>query len=168
MPEPRARLLPWLAFAVLLIAVDQWSKVEVTELLDYGKPRPVFPGLNLTLLHNPGAAFSLFADGSGWQRWFFTAIAIAVSAWIVQALRAVKTGARWLPIALMLVLGGALGNLWDRLALGYVVDFIQACHGDWCFPAFNIADSAITVGAVMLVLESLFERRPDNPDADPR
>lgn len=165
MPETRARVLPWLALAALLVGIDQWSKVLVTEMLQYGRPRPVFPGLNLTLLHNPGAAFSLFADGSGWQRWFFTAIAVAVSAWIIMTLRSQVAGARWMPIALMLVLGGALGNLWDRLALGYVVDFIQACHGDWCFPAFNIADSAITVGAAMLVLETLFERKPSTPGA---
>ncbi len=159
MSEARGRVVPWLLVALVLVLLDQASKWWVTSSLDYGVPVPVWRWFNLTLLHNTGAAFSFLAHADGWQRWFFAGIALAVSVWIVYMLRRSAPDARWLPVALTLVLGGALGNLWDRLALGYVVDFIHFCQGNWCFPAFNIADSAITVGAAMLVIDSFLDHR---------
>lgn len=146
------RLLPWLALACLVCVVDQFTKQLATAALEYAVPRPVLPGFNLTLLHNTGAAFSLFHDQAGWQRWFFATIAIVVGAVVVWWLARLAPGQRWAPLALALVLGGACGNLVDRLLLGYVVDFIQVYYRDWYWPAFNVADSAISVGAVMLVL----------------
>lgn len=144
---------PWLLLAVGVIVLDQSSKALVVASLDYGVQNPVFPGFNLTLLHNTGAAFSMLADGSGWQRWLFIVIAVVVSGWIVVMLRQTPAGTRWMPTALGLVLGGALGNCWDRAMLGYVVDFIQVCYRASCFPAFNVADSAISVGAAMIILD---------------
>jgi signal peptidase II len=118
----------------------------------YGVPHPMLPGFNLTLLHNTGAAFSFLHDGAGWQRWLFTAIAVIVAGVVVLWLARIGGGQRWASCSLALILGGALGNLIDRVRLGYVVDFIQIYYGAWSFPAFNLADSAITVGACMLIL----------------
>ena len=157
----------WLIVALLVVALDQFSKFEASHRLEFGVPKPVIGGFNLTLMHNPGAAFSLFASGDGWQRWLFTGIALVVSLWLLRMLLLAPPGARWLPVSLMLVMGGALGNLWDRLTLGYVIDFIQVCYANWCFPAFNIADSAITVGAVMLVLETFLESSTHSAGARP-
>jgi signal peptidase II len=157
----------WLIVALLVVALDQFSKFEASHRLEFGVPKPVIGGFNLTLMHNPGAAFSLFASGDGWQRWLFTGIALVVSLWLLRMLLLAPPGARWLPASLMLVMGGAIGNLWDRLALGCVIDFIQVCYANWCFPAFNIADSAITVGAVMLVLETFLESSTHSAGARP-
>ncbi|HEC19706.1 MAG TPA: lipoprotein signal peptidase [Gammaproteobacteria bacterium] len=150
--------LKWLLLSAVVVALDLWTKALASEHLAMHEPVPVFPGFNLTLMHNEGAAFSFLSSAGGWQRWFFTIIAIVVSVVIVGWLARLKPGQRWLALALALILGGALGNLWDRLTLGYVVDFIQVYYQKWYWPAFNIADSAITVGAVMLVLDSLFGR----------
>ena len=116
------------------------------------------PFVNLTLTHNTGAAFSLLHRAGGWQRWLFAALAVVVSIAIVIWLKRLPRNARWTAAGLALVLGGALGNLWDRLAHGYVVDFIDFYYGEWHWPAFNVADSAITLGAVMLVAEVVFAR----------
>lgn len=149
------RTWPWLLLAVCIVTLDQVSKLAVVASLEYGVQNPVVPGFNLTLLHNTGAAFSMLADGAGWQRWLFIAIAIGVSAWIYTLLTRMPASARWMPLAFTLVLGGALGNCWDRVMLGYVVDFVQLCWRTRCFPAFNVADSAITAGAVMIILDML-------------
>jgi signal peptidase II len=122
--------------------------------------------LDLTLLHNRGAAFSFLSDAGGWQRWFFAAIALGVSGWIAWWLRTLPAGKAWLATALSLILGGAIGNLIDRMLLGYVVDFISAHWGRHYFPAFNVADSAITVGAVMMVIDTLFLEREASSHAD--
>lgn len=150
-----ARTWPWLLLAGIVVALDQLSKALIVATLSYGVQNPVLPGFNLTLLHNTGAAFSMLAEGSGWQRWLFIGIAVGVSGWIFVMLRQSPRGARWMPLALALVLGGALGNCWDRAMLGYVVDFVQLCWRTSCFPAFNVADSAISVGAVMIILDML-------------
>ncbi len=126
-------------------------------MLDLHQPVPVIPFLNLTLTHNTGAAFSFLSDAGGWQRWFFAGLTIVVSIIIVVWLARLKPGQRWLPVSLSLVLGGALGNLWDRLAIGAVVDFIDVYYRTWHWPAFNLADSAICVGAVMLVVSTFKE-----------
>ena len=151
-------MLPWVLMAVPVVALDQVTKRLALELLVPHQPVPVLPGFNLTLMFNTGAAFSFLSDASGWQRWFFTAVALVVSAAIVVWLQRLPAGSRWLAAALALILGGALGNLWDRLALGHVVDFIQIYYDRWSWPAFNLADSAITVGAVMLVIDALRAR----------
>ncbi len=139
----------WLALAVTVVGLDQLTKILASHWLIYAQPRAVLPGLNLTLLHNPGAAFSFLANEGGWQRWFFSALALGVSAYLVVLLRAASS-----PVyrgGLSLILGGALGNLIDRMRLGYVVDFIQVYYQTWRFPAFNLADSAITLGAALLI-----------------
>ncbi len=151
-------MLPWVLMAVPVVVLDQVTKRLALELLVPHQPVPVLPGFNLTLMFNTGAAFSFLSDASGWQRWFFTAVALVVSAAIVVWLQRLPAGSRWLAAALALILGGALGNLWDRLVLGYVVDFIQIYYDRWSWPAFNLADSAITVGAVMLVIDALRAR----------
>lgn len=152
----------WLLLAAAIVMLDQASKLVAVRLLDYGVPLPLFPGFNFTLLHNTGAAFSVLAGASGWQRWLFCALAVIVSVVIVHMLRAAGPRARWLPGGLTLLLGGALGNLWDRLTLGYVIDFIQLYYDRWYWPAFNVADSAISIGAVMLILHgTAFGRRRD-------
>ncbi len=146
------RTAAWIALAAAIVALDRITKLLATHVLEYGIPEPVFPGFNLTLIHNTGAAFSLLADAAGWQRWVFSGLAVLVSALLLGMLRRAPAGDRWLRASLMLLLGGALGNLWDRLAFGHVVDFIQVYYDRWYFPAFNIADSAISVGAVMILL----------------
>jgi len=146
----------WLMLALLVVVLDQVTKVMADNLLSYGEPLAVFPSFNLTLLYNRGAAFSFLGDASGWQRWFFVAVssiaAVVLTVWLTR----LKPGQVQLAVALSLVLGGAVGNLIDRLWLGYVVDFIQVYYRDYYWPAFNVADSAITVGAVMLIRDSLF------------
>lgn len=145
--------LVWLALSVLVIALDQWTKHLVLGALDLHERIEVIPGLlNWTLAFNPGAAFSFLANESGWQRWLFTALAVGVSAVLVTWLGRTRRGDWLTALPLALIVGGAIGNLIDRVRLGHVTDFIQVYHGDWYFPAFNIADSAISVGAVLLIL----------------
>ena len=153
----------WLLLAVLVIALDQATKTLATDLLEYGRPVVVMPVLNWTLLHNTGAAFSFLSDAGGWQRWFFTAVSAGVSVLLTVWIFRLDARENLQKLSLSLILGGALGNLWDRVLLGYVVDFIQVHYKDSYFPAFNIADSAITVGAIMLLVYSFFfENRGHN------
>lgn len=146
-------MLNWLWLSGLVIVLDQMTKVIVTELYTLGESTPILPIFNLVRAHNFGAAFSFLAGEGGWQRWFFTAIAVGVSVMLVQWLKKLPKTDRWMAIALTLILGGALGNLIDRILLGYVVDFLDFFWDGRHFPAFNIADSAITVGAVMLAID---------------
>jgi len=152
-------MLRWLWLSVVVIALDQASKVWASASLQFQEPVAVIPFFNLTLMHNYGAAFSFLAAAGGWQRWFFAGIALVVSIAIALWLKRLGPGKRWEAASLALVLGGALGNLWDRLTLGYVVDFFDVYYGPHHWPAFNIADSAITVGAVMLALDLLRSQR---------
>jgi signal peptidase II len=122
----------------------------------------VIPFFNLTLLHNTGAAFSFLSEAGGWQRWFFALVALIISAVILLWLKRLPRDKVWLAVALALVLGGALGNVWDRITLGYVIDFLDIYYQGWHWPAFNIADSAISVGAAMLIIDSLRGERRDN------
>lgn len=157
--------------AAVLVALDFWSKQLAVSRLSYGEPLVVTAFFNLTLLHNTGAAFSFLSEAGGWQRWFFVLISTVVSAAVIIWILRLAVGARILGVALALVLGGALGNLWDRLTLGYVVDFIQVHYREYYWPAFNLADSAITVGAVLLLVDSLLlepargEKREGSEDA---
>ena len=147
----------WLSAAVLVL--DQGTKYLAVSMLHLHEPLMILPHLNLTLTYNPGAAFSFLSDGSGWQRWFFTAVAALVSGLLVVWLRRLESP-RWRqPVALSLILGGAVGNLWDRILLGHVVDFIDLYYGSWHWPAFNVADSAISIGAALLIFDALLGGR---------
>ena len=142
-----------------VIVVDQGTKIAIAKLLAYGERKPVIHGFfDLTLAFNPGAAFNFLANGSGWQRWFFTGIGVAAAIFIVVMLARHSTQ-RLFSAALALIAGGALGNVVDRLIHGHVVDFLLFFHRDWSFPAFNVADSAITVGATLLILDELLRVR---------
>jgi signal peptidase II len=158
--------LKWLWLSALVITLDLLTKSVASHYLVLHQPLPVFPGFNWTLMHNTGAAFSFLSDASGWQRWFFSIIAIVVSVGITVWLKRLQPNQVWLAVSLALILGGALGNVWDRLTLGYVVDFIQVYYDKWAWPAFNVADSAITVGAVILVIDSLRGDPNANKSAD--
>lgn len=151
------RFIAWMVVALLVVAADQatkWAIVQWVEL--YGKV-PINSFINLTHQQNSGAAFSFLAGASGWQRWFFVALATVVSGVIAVWLwRIRREGPLVLMAGLSLVLGGALGNLIDRARLGYVTDFIQVWFGNWAFPSFNVADSAISVGAALLIIDALF------------
>ncbi|MGC8517468.1 MAG: signal peptidase II [Steroidobacteraceae bacterium] len=150
----------WLWLSLAVIALDQASKAWVVRHLSFHVATPVLPVLDLTLAYNSGAAFSFLADQSGWQRWVLTALALGVAVLIVGYLGRLKARRQGLLCAaLALILGGALGNLIDRLRLGYVVDFISAhWHGHY-FPAFNVADSCITIGAALLLIDVLRDGR---------
>jgi signal peptidase II len=154
MRNPGNAWMRWLALSAVVIALDLATKAWVSSAFQYGEVRPVLPFFNLVLVHNTGAAFSFLAGAGGWQRWFFTVVTVAISAFIVVMLRR-HQDERLMATALALVLGGALGNLHDRVTLGHVVDFVQLHAAGWYFPAFNVADSAITVGVALLVWESL-------------
>jgi len=147
----------WYGLAGLVIVLDQLSKWLVLETLSLGETIYVAPFWNWVLTYNPGAAFSLLADQPGWQRWFFTALAIAISGWIAVELKR-HPGERLFCLAMAMIMGGALGNVIDRIRFGAVVDFVQWHVAGYYWPAFNVADSAITVGVVLLVVESLFSR----------
>jgi signal peptidase II len=144
----------WLALSALVIVLDQLSKAWITAHFAFGETLKVFSLFDLVLAHNTGAAFSFLNDAGGMQRWLFSIIAIAASGWIIWLLR--RHSAQLLfAAALSMILGGALGNLIDRLRYGYVVDFLSFHWNDHYFPAFNLADSAITCGAFLLILDSL-------------
>ncbi len=147
---PLKSTLIWLLLSVLVIVVDMVTKQMAEAILEYANPVFVLPVLDFTLLYNKGAAFSFLADESGWQRWFFTTVSIGVSAMLVIWLTRLPRTAVLLPLALTLILGGAIGNLIDRILFGHVIDFISVHWENAYFPAFNIADSAITLGAILM------------------
>ncbi len=150
---------PYLLLALLVIVADQVTKVAVLERFELGERLSVIPGFfDLTLLFNRGAAFSFLAGHDGWQRWFFVVIALAASGFILHLLMH-HGHQRMFSVALGLILGGAVGNVIDRLIHGQVVDFLLFHQGNWYFPAFNVADSAITVGAVLLILDELLRMK---------
>ena len=144
------RLLAWVALAGLVVLSDQVSKIWVMSVFAVGESLALTPFFNLVLVFNPGASFSFLADAGGWQREFFIVLALAVSVWLLMMLRR-HAAERLMPSALALILGGALGNVIDRIRYGAVVDFVQLHAAEYYFPAFNLADSAITLG-VMLML----------------
>ena len=147
----------WLSGSVVIL--DQAAKYLAATVLPLHQPVAIWPSFKLLLTYNTGAAFSFLARASGWQRWFFLGLSLAVSIGLIVWLRRIKPEERWLATALALILGGAVGNLIDRAWLGQVVDFIQLYYDRWYWPAFNIADSAISVGAVLLVIDSLRSRK---------
>ena len=152
----------WLSGSVIVL--DQVTKFLAETLLTFHQPVPVLPSFNLLLTYNTGAAFSFLAGAGGWQRWFFLGLGLLVSIGLIVWLRRLKPTETRLAAALALILGGAIGNLIDRAWLGQVIDFIQLYYQHWYWPAFNLADSAITVGAALLVLDSLWSGRASNPN----
>ena len=151
--------LSWLWLSALAVMLDQISKYMVVKHLALHEPLALFPSLNLTLMYNPGAAFSFLSQAGGWQRWMFTGVAVLVSVALVVWLKRLSAKRYWEAAALALILGGALGNVIDRIRLGHVIDFIQVYYRDWFFPAFNVADSAITLGVIILLADALFGTR---------
>jgi len=147
------KLAPWYALALLLVLLDQLTKYGISASFDYGEARAVTGFFNLVLTHNKGAAFSFLASAAGWQRGFFIAIAL-VAIVVISVLLARHAGERLFCLSLALILSGAIGNVIDRIAFGYVVDFLDFHVAGWHWPAFNLADSAITVGAVLMVADS--------------
>ncbi len=148
----------WLSLAGFIIVLDQISKLWISSIFTYGESLRITDFFNLVLLHNSGAAFGFLNDAGGWQRWFFTVIAVLASVWIVRMMRQYAQQTLFC-FALTLVLGGALGNLIDRVNYGYVVDFLDFYWNTSHFPAFNVADSAISVGATLMILDS-FRKKP--------
>lgn len=147
---------PWPVIAVAVLVLDQVTKLLAEQFLAYHQPVPLVPMLNLTLSYNTGAAFSFLGDASGWQRWLFSGFAAVISVVVVIWLYRLPPWERWMTWGLSLLLGGAVGNLLDRLLYGHVIDFIHVYYGQWSYPIFNIADSAISVGAVMILIHALF------------
>ncbi|UDM51079.1 signal peptidase II [Cupriavidus sp. MP-37] len=146
--------LLWMAFALLVVLLDQFFKIVIVRSFSYGESRPVTGFFNLVLVYNKGAAFSFLADAGGWQRWFFTGLGVVVGAFIVWLLYR-HTGQRLFCFAVSLILGGAVGNVIDRVVYGHVIDFLDFYVGRYHWPAFNVADCAITVGAVLLIVDEL-------------
>jgi signal peptidase II len=152
---PRASLMPWLGIAFIVILIDQLSKITIAKMFVYGEEKVITKFFNLVLMYNEGAAFSFLSNQGGWQRYLFTAIALGAVAVIVYMLRR-HAGQRMFCWALALIMGGALGNVIDRLAYGHVIDFLDFhWAGFGHFPAFNIADSAITIGAILFIFDEL-------------
>ena len=156
------RVQRWWALALILFVLDWVTKQAVVSNLFYGQEIVVFPFFDLTLRYNTGAAFSFLAQAGGWQRWFFSLIALAVVVGISWRLVKIAETNRLESLALTFVLGGAIGNLYDRLVYGHVVDFLQFhWQQSWYFPAFNLADSAITIGVILMLLESFVTKKQE-------
>lgn len=156
----RRSSLPWLLLAALVVAIDLGSKAWFSANFFYGQRLEVLPVFDLVLLHNPGAAFSFLANAGGWQRWFFVLLALVASLLILGWLNRLQRSEWLTALALALILGGALGNLYDRLMHGYVVDFLAFHWNQRYFPAFNLADTGITLGALLLIWQSFFGKTP--------
>lgn len=148
--------LSWLLLSSVVILFDQITKLYFNQHLQLGQSIELLPFLNWTLAYNYGAAFSFLHDAGGWQRWFFAIIAIVVSTGLSIWLLKLDHKAKFLSFAIALLLGGAIGNVYDRIAYGYVIDFIHVYYQTWHFPIFNVADCAISIGAAMLIIDSLF------------
>jgi signal peptidase II len=151
-------MLPWLGLALLVLITDQFTKVLILGYYRLGDATHVTSFFNVVRVHNLGAAFSFLASASGWQRWFFTAIGVVAAVFIVWLLKS-HAGQKLFSFAMACILGGAVGNVIDRTMHGYVVDFLDFHYGSWHFPAFNMADSAITIGAICLILDELLRVR---------
>lgn len=150
----------WLWLSVVALILDQASKLTVDHTMYLFQSIPVMPNFNLTYVHNTGAAFSFLSDADGWQRWLFAVMAIVVSIILVIWLTRLEKHETLLAVSLSLILGGAIGNLIDRIAYGYVIDFVDVYYQAWHFPVFNIADCAISLGVFLMLLESLGVGKP--------
>ena len=160
LPTSRFGAWAWLWLTLAVIVLDQWTKWLITQNFVEYQSLTLLPVFDLVRLHNEGAAFSFLSDASGWQRWMFLALGIGVSAGLLVWLKRLPVrGQSILAAALALIIGGALGNVIDRILLGHVIDFIHVHYQQWYFPAFNVADSSITVGAGLLILDSVLSGR---------
>ncbi|WP_304162256.1 signal peptidase II [Lonsdalea britannica] len=148
--------LRWLWLALVVLVVDLGSKQWVMTHFQLGESLPLIPFFNLTYAHNPGAAFSFLADKDGWQRWFFAVIALAITAALLVLMYRSSASQKLNNIAYAMIIGGAVGNLTDRIVHGYVIDFVDFYINDWHYPIFNIADAGICIGALLIVLEGFF------------
>jgi signal peptidase II len=146
-------VLKWYAIAIVFVLLDQVTKVVAATYLSYGQPVYVLPVFNITLHYNTGAAFSFLSDAGGWQRWFFILVSTLVSTALIVWVGLIKNQQRLLSFALVMILAGAVGNLVDRVFLGYVVDFVSLHWNEYYFPAFNVADACITLGAGSMLLD---------------
>lgn len=155
-------MLKWLWLSLLVLVLDQASKLLVDASLQLYEAIPLMPSFNLTYARNTGAAFSFLSDAGGWQRWLFAGLAVGMSSFIAWWLKKLGEHEKLMAVALSLVLGGAIGNLIDRVAYGYVIDFLDVYYQDWHWPAFNIADSAICIGVAIMLLDS-FKAEPTSP-----
>ncbi len=153
--NPHIRNLLWLILSIIIIILDQASKYFISHTLNYQQAVPILPFFNLTLTHNAGAAWGFLNIPGGLQRWLFIGIAAVVSIFLIVWIYRLKSNEKLAAIGLSLVLGGAIGNLWDRIIHGYVIDFIQVYYQHWYFPDFNVADSAITLGAFFVIISML-------------
>ena len=149
-------MLKWLWLSGVVIVLDQLTKTIADTYLQFHQPVPLFPMFNLTLSYNAGAAFSFLSEAGGWQRWFFTVLAIVISLVLVVWIKRLKKDELWNAVALSLILGGAIGNVIDRILFGYVIDFLDVYYQQWHWPIFNIADSAISIGVAVLLFDGLF------------
>jgi signal peptidase II len=156
--------LRWIWLTIIMLVVDQITKQSVVTFMEYRESIPLIPFFNLFYVHNPGAAFSFLADQGGWQRWFFTGIAGFVSIFILVWMAKTPKKDALISIAFALILSGAIGNLIDRALFGYVIDFIDFYVDDWHWPAFNIADSAIFIGAGLMIFDSFRSKVNDTED----
>ena len=155
-PFRNKQAVAWLLMSVVIVVLDLWTKSLATDNLSLYRPEEVNAWLNMTLAHNYGAAFSFLSDAGGWQRWLFTGLASVVTLVLIAWLFRLPANEKLTGAALGLILGGAIGNLADRINHGYVVDFIDVYYRDWHWPAFNLADSAITCGVILLLIDGLF------------
>ena len=154
MAKKSSGLMLWLGVATVAVLLDQLSKITMSRLLSYGQSETITSYFNLVMVYNQGAAFSFLSNQGGWQRWFFSALALGVSVFIVFMLKK-NASQRMFCWSMSLILGGAVGNLIDRIAYGHVIDFLDFHIGRWHWPAFNVADGAITIGAALFVLDEL-------------
>ena len=154
----------WLWLSAIVVVLDQWTKSIASASLDMYVPNKVNEFLNWTLMHNKGVAFSFLADQSGWQRWFLSALAIVIVMWLLVWMYQNSRQMKLQNISLALVVGGAIGNVYDRLLLGHVVDFIEVHYNDNFWPAFNVADSAICMGAVLLIIDAFVNKHESAND----
>jgi len=167
LPMRPTRYLSWLVLVVLLVGLDWWTKHLVSQNLVLYRPLVLTDWANFTLAHNDGAAFSFLAGAGGWQRWLFSVLATIICLVLLRWLWHLPHSARLLPAAISLVLGGAIGNLIDRLRHGYVVDFIDLHYRGWHWPAFNLADSFIVIGVALLLIEGFLPRRHSSASPEP-
>lgn len=152
----KSSAIKWVWLSLLIVILDQITKYYISHQFALFETLPIIPGLKITYVHNTGAAFSFLSDAGGWQRWLFITLSSIISVVLLYWLKKHPATDLWLAIALALVLGGAVGNLADRILFGYVIDFIVVYYESWYWPAFNVADSAISIGVVMLIIDSFW------------
>lgn len=151
--------LKYLALSLILFIADQATKITILNTLELYQDINILPIFDITHVHNYGAAFSFLSDAGGWQRYFFTIIAVVISTLLIYWMYKTPTEQKLLLTSYALILSGALGNVWDRINYGYVVDFLHFYYQSWSFPAFNVADIAISIGAFFLILDAIFEHK---------